>query len=131
MRISTNAYLDQTLRQINTLNRQMQVQQEQITTGQRVNKAEEDPRTASKVLGARQEQQELVQFRQNASEAKVISDLTEDSLTYLKDLSQQAQSIAQNTALWESPNSFRKQVDSLLNDALNVANQQHDGEYLP
>jgi len=131
MRISSNSYTQSVISNLQTLQSAQQEVQTQLTTGQRINSSEEDPTAAAKVLSNQQEQRELIQYQSNTDIAQGVAKAGYNALDYLTDLSDQAASIIDNSSYDQTDSAvYAEQVQSLIDDALSVANGEYNDTYL-
>lgn len=128
MRISdvTSSYT--TLRQLQTLQTLQETQQEQLVTGRKINRLEEDPGAASTVLKTRASRESLVQMRDNGDRADSLAGAGINALEYLKSVSEQAQAIVNDSTVRGT--AAAEQVSSLIQDAMGVANTKYGDDYL-
>lgn len=131
MRIATNTFVQSTVSRLQNLENQQQTVQNQLISGQRINSIEEDPTTAARILRDQQTQRQLIQYQENSTQAQGIAQAGYDSLEYLQDLSEQAQSIVDFNAFEDTDSAvFSVQINALIEDALRTANGQYNGDYL-
>jgi flagellar hook-associated protein 3 FlgL len=131
MRISSSSYTQSVISNLQTLQSAQQEVQTQLTTGQRINSSEEDPTAAAKVLSNQQEQRELIQYQSNTDTAQGVAQAGYDALEYLTDLSDQAASVIDYSSFDETDSAvYAEQIQSLIDDALSVANGEYNDTYL-
>ena len=70
MQVSTKLFNDQQIRQFGKLTADIQEKQEKIASGKAILKASDDPVTAAKLSAAREQEQMLTRFEDNAYKAQ-------------------------------------------------------------
>lgn len=131
MRISDSSYVQSIMNNLQNLQGIQQDVQTQLSTGQRINSVTDDPTAAAKILSDQQEQRELIQYQSNTDSAQGVAQAGYDALDYLTDLSDQAASIIDYSSFDETDSAvYVEQVQSLIDDALSVANGEYNDAYL-
>ena len=109
--------------------------QRQISTGKKVQYASDDPIAADRILDYRQTIEKTTQYTKNINDGDSISshiDLVtaniEDVLLRARDLAVKASNEAPNNQ--QAIDAIAAELDSLLGELVNQANQSFDGKYL-
>jgi len=133
MRIATTTVSDSVLAQIQNLsNRQAQLQN-QVATGQRIFKPEDDPSAVGRILTLDTEARQIQQFKNNADRALEVSQATYAGLQDMKKISDRAGEIATLGAGTSSPDAYRAyatEVNQLIEQALQNGNTKLRNDYL-
>ncbi len=133
MRIATTTVSDSVLAQIQKLsNRQAQLQN-QVATGQRIFKPEDDPSAVGRILTLDTEARQIQQFRNNANRALEVSQATYAGLQDMKKISDRAGEVATLGAGTSSPDAYRAyatEVNQLIEQALQNGNTKLRNDYL-
>ena len=133
MRISSNAVSDQVISQIQSLGNKQARLQNQVSTGQKIFEAEDNPSAVGRVLNLESEQRQIAQYERNASRAITVSQASFAGLQAVKKVSDRATEIgalgsgvngaAANTA-------YATEVDQLVEQAFQAANARYGNDYL-
>jgi len=133
MRSATTTVSDSVLAQIQNLsNRQAQLQN-QVATGQRIFKPEDDPSAVGRILTLDTEARQIQQFKNNADRALEVSQATYAGLQDMKKISDRAGEIATLGAGTSSPDAYRAyatEVNQLIEQALQNGNTKLRNDYL-
>jgi flagellar hook-associated protein 3 FlgL len=133
MRIATNMLSGNAINQIMDVTGNLSALQNEVTTGQRVSRPEDDPAAVGQLINLQSQQQQLVQYQQNASTALNISQASTAALTNLKSISDNASEIATTGSSTESSTSatgYATEVNQLIEQAVQSANTKLNGSYL-
>lgn len=133
MRIATNMVSGNSVSQIMDLTSNLSTLQNEVSTGQRVSKPEDDPAAVGQLIDLQSQQQQLAQYTQNASTALNISQASSAALTDLKSVSDRATEIATLGSSAESSTSaaaYGTEVNQLIEQAVQSANSRLNGSYL-
>ncbi|HUN65382.1 MAG TPA: flagellar hook-associated protein FlgL [Bacteroidota bacterium] len=133
MRITENSLVSQFLGSLNTTRERIVDLQDQLSSGKAVEKSSDDPVAMSVILRLQNSLDRNAQFQKNVSDASNMIDNTQSALGSFTDILTQLKSIlatANNTTAGDSLPALADQVDSLLTEAVNVANTQFNGKYL-
>ena len=119
---------------LNTLNIKQGQYNDQISNGQRISLASEDPQAAGRILRLQSERSSIDSYSKNADRALGIAQASFAGLSRLKDISDRATelaalSISSNVSAAERK-AYAVEVNSLLQSAIEVGNTSHQGEYL-
>lgn len=133
MRISSNAVSDQVLSQIQSLGTKQARLQNQVSTGQKIFEAEDDPSAVGRVLNLESEQRQIAQYDRNASRAVSISQASFAGLQSVKKVSDRATEIGSlgsgvNGAAANA--AYAAEVDQLVEQAYQAANARFGNDYL-
>lgn len=133
MRVTTNSFVNDLRYNISTLaERQLRLQQ-QVSTGQRITSASDDPHAMRRVLDLRNEQGQLKQYADNISTLREKYNVAYSTVQGLKKLSDRASEIAvmaDGTKGSSSLSAYAKEVDQLLEEAVRLANSKHRDVYI-
>jgi len=133
MRIATTTLSNTALQQIQNLTGRLAKFQTQVSTGQRVSQAEDDPAAVGRIVDLQAQQQQLAQYQQNASQALNISQASSSALTGIKSLSDRASEIATLGSSTESDSAaaaYATETNQLLEQAVQSANTSLSGTHL-
>ena len=108
--------------------------QDSATTGKRIHEVSDDPIGASKVMQADGSLRALEQYKRNVSSATARVSAEETTLDRLTQLLERAKELGISQAGTNASASTRlvvkAEIDELLGTAVQLGNQQHEGEYL-
>jgi len=133
MRVTFNTYSDILIPQLNSSGTQTAKLQQQISSGQKITEASDDPAKAQEVLSLQTQGAQLQQYYSNTSHALEIAQATSSALGSLNDVASRASQIAlQGNSITsnESFDSYGAEVSGLIEQAISAANQQYNGSYL-
>jgi len=133
MRVSTNTVAEQIVGQIQSLGRKQAVLQNQVSTGQKIFEAEDNPAAIGRVLNLESEQRQIGQFGRNITRAISLSEASFAGLQAVKKISDRASELgvlgaALNGAAASA--AYASEVDQLVEQALQTANSRLGGDYL-
>ena len=133
MRVTTNSFTTDLRHNISVLaERQLRLQQ-QVSTGQRITSASDDPNAMRRVLDLRNEQGQLKQYQDNISTLRENANVVYSTVQGLKKLSDRASEIAvmaDGTKGSSSLSAYAKEVDQLLEESVRLANAKHRDIYI-
>jgi flagellar hook-associated protein 3 FlgL len=134
MRIPNLTMSDSLVRRLNTLNLKQGKYNDQISNGQRINLASDDPQAAGRILRLQSERSAIDSYTKNAERALGIAQASFAALNRFKDISDRVTelaslSISGNVSAKER-DAYAVEVASLLQSAIEVANTSHQGEFL-
>tara|TARA_B100000959_G_C14828183_1_gene560718 strand:- start:41 stop:997 length:957 start_codon:yes stop_codon:yes gene_type:complete len=133
MRVTTNSFNNDLRHNISRLaERQLRLQQ-QVSTGQRINSASDDPNAMRRVLDLRNEQGHLRQYQDNITIVRENTNMVYSTVQGLKKLSDRASEIAVMADGTKGPsalNAYAKEVDQLIEEAFRMANSKHRNVYI-
>ncbi len=133
LRVATNSIQESLIQQLNNNQRTLVNLQKQLSTGRRVSLPEDDPSVVGRTIRRESEKSELAQYHTNNILAETIVSSSELHLEQLRELGNLALGIVNSTGDSSSSveiEGYKNQLDEILNQSLDMANGQHDGEYL-
>jgi flagellar hook-associated protein 3 FlgL len=133
MRIAGTTYSDIAVSQLNLLTAQQTQLQNQVSTGQRVRKPEDDPAAMAKGLSLQAENSAAAQFSRNISMLQNRANTVYGALDQLKTISDRASEIATQADGTASPaelQSFATEVGQLIQQAVSLANTKDGSQYV-
>jgi flagellar hook-associated protein 3 FlgL len=133
MRIAGTSYTDSLVNQLNYLSAQQFQLQSQISTGQRIQKPEDDPAGMADALRLQSQSSELQQYSQNVSTLKTTATSAYNALQQLKSISDRAGEIAtlaDGTKTRAELQSYAVEINQLIQHAVQVANSKDGDHYL-
>jgi len=133
MRIATNSFSGQFLDQLYLLTARQNRLQLEAATGQRIRTADDDPAAMRRVLDGQTEGATLDQFLKNIGAAGDKATAAYDALRGLKRISDRVTELATLADGTRSPDELKiygTEVTQLIQQAVQLANSQHNGEYL-
>jgi flagellar hook-associated protein 3 FlgL len=133
MRVSSNSFSNDLRLQMSKLaERQLRLQQ-QISTGQRITTASDDPKAMRRVLDLRSERSLLTQYQDNIATLRENANVVYSTVSAMKRLSDRASEISVLADGTKSPSAlsaYAKEVDQLLEETLRLSNTQHRDVYI-
>ena len=133
MRVTTNSFNNDLRHNITKLaERQLRLQQ-QVSTGQRITTASEDPNAMRRVLDLRNEQGQLKQYQDNISTLRETTNVVYSTVQGLKKLSDRATEIAVVADGSKGPSALKayaKEIDQLIEESVRLANSKHRNVYI-
>ena len=134
MRVVFGSFYSSLTERFNRLNSQQQNALMQMSTGQRLTNAADSPAEMQRVLEHRTSKATEQQFYRNATDANDTAKATEGSLNQLRQIFTRVQELStRSRSDLTDPQSFKAfeaEVDQLLEQGLNVANNKLGGRYL-
>ena len=133
MRIPNFSQSDSLITQLQKLLGKQTSLQSQISTGQRITKASDDPDAMARVLKLQADQQQVQQWSRNGDRALGVSQASYSALKSLKSASDRAGEIAVLGVGINSGDSYdarASEVDSLIEQAVQTANSRQTGDHL-
>lgn len=119
---------------INTQRNRINVLQERLTSGKRINRPSDDPSGASAVIRLRTSQNEIEQFKRSADFSNQRLTATDDSLSSYENVLQRVRTLTaqglSDTTTQQGKNSIATEIEALRGRILNVANSKYGDEYL-
>lgn len=133
MRVSSNTFSNNLrLNMMKLSDRQLRLQN-QISTGQRITTASDDPKAMRRVLDLRNEATKLDQYQDNINTLREQANVVYSTVNGLKRLSDRASEIATMADGSKAPtaiSAYAKEIDQLLEEAARLANTQHRDVYI-
>jgi len=133
MRIADINRSDSLVTNLQTLLNKQTALQSEVSTGQRITKASDDPDAMARVLQVQADQQRVQQWSLNGDRALAVSQASYAGLKSLKAASDRAGEIAVLGVALNSPDTYNAratEVDSLIERAVQTANSQQTGDHL-
>lgn len=133
MRVPYTGYRDILIGQLATLNSNQVNLQQQLSSGQRVQEAFEDPAAVGRALSTATEKARIQSQERNLNRAQLIGEFSSDTLEQMKIIVDKARIDANNTDGLTSSADYRAralQSNQLIEQALRVANAKVSGDYL-
>ncbi|MGF1483040.1 MAG: hypothetical protein ACFBZ8_01615 [Opitutales bacterium] len=133
MRVPDSSFVNTLIPQLERLNYQQHKLQNQAATGQKVFLPSDDPAAVGRALELQGEKDQIQQFRRNISRADALSHAAFNSVESMQQILLQAGEVAIKANGLTSADGFPAyaiEVDSLLEDFVNLANSDYLGEYL-
>ena len=133
MRVTALSTPQELVRQLQVLNKQQTDLQRQVSSGSRLNRASEDPSSASRLWRQSSETTAEVQYARNRDTVSTRLLASSEALGSLHDYATRAREIAVRASGVATPSeiqAFRSESRALFEQALLVANSSHDGQRL-
>lgn len=133
MRISNSSISDSLVSRLQKLNSKQTELQAQISSGQRITVASDDPAAMQRVLGLQADRQHVQQWARNGDRALSVSQASFAGVKELKGVSDRAGEIAVLGVSVTSPDGYRaysSETNALLEQALQSANTRQAGQHL-
>lgn len=133
MRVTGTMFTESLVGQLARLTNRQNRLQEQAATGQRISRPEDDPGAMRRVLDLQAEARAVDQHRRNVGALKEQATVTYGALTALKRISDRAGEIAVLADGTKSPEDLRNyatEVTQLIQQAAQLANTKHRGDYI-
>ncbi len=134
MRVTSNMMAGASIFTLQQTLSQMQVSQQQVSTGLRIQSMSDDPGAASQVMQANGTLRALAQYKRNIQSGTARSQAEETSLNSLTDLLTRARELAisqaSDTADAGTRLTTKSEVDQLLDEARSLGNTQFENSYL-
>ena len=133
MRIPDFSRSDSLVTQLQKLLTRQTSLQAQVSNGQRITKASDDPDAMARVLKVQVDKQQVQQWSNNGDRALAVSQASYSAVKSLKSASDRAGEIAVlgvgiNTP--DSYNAYASEADGLIEQAVQTANSQQTGDHL-
>jgi flagellar hook-associated protein 3 FlgL len=133
MRVTFNTYSDLLLPQLNQQGTATAKLQAQISSGQNVSQASDDPQTAQHILDLQNQGAQMQQFYQNSSTALTLNESTYSAVDGLRQVADRASQISLKGNSLTAPGAFDSygaEVNQLIEQAMTSANQKLNGNAL-
>ena len=133
MRIAGTSYTDSLVSQLNFLSAQQFQLQSQISSGQRIQKPEDDPAGMATVLNLQAQTTNIQQYAQNISTLQTTAGNAYNTLQQLKTISDRVGEIATLANGTKTPTelqAYATEVNQLIQQAVNLANTKDGSRYL-
>src|SRR4029079_10541760 len=133
MRVTSNSYAESLINQLQRQTSRQSAIQLQISSGQRIQDASDDPLAAQRVLTLRDDSVATNQYQKNIQTHQDFAHATQGSLQSLQKILDRVQEIAITASGGVNAPSDLKtygvEVGQLLKQAVEIANTQFRGEY--
>lgn len=133
MRVTSNTYPDTLLGHLQRTTKDMNMLNEQVSTGQRISKVSEDSASANRILDMQEEKGRITQFSKNAARAQNINNTTISQLQNFIQISDRITELATLADGLKGPDgmkAYAEEVDELIEHAMQSANAKFNGEYI-
>lgn len=133
MRIAGTTYIDNIVSQLNLLTAQQSQLQSQVSTGQRVQKPEDDPAAMAQGLSLQAENSTITQYSNNISTLQTRATTVYNALDQIKTISDRANEIAtqaDGTTNSSTLQSYATEVAQLIKQAVSLANSKDGSQYI-
>jgi len=134
MRIATDSFSNSLMAQIQSLSAQQTQYQQELATGDRITNPSDDPAAVNQVLNLGSQLQSLQQYSSNNAVATQITQQSYSALSNLQTISTTAGELAteggSGTTSATSYQAYSQQLNQLVQQALQTANSQFNGNYL-
>ena len=133
MRVTSNSFSDSLVNHLQKLTRRQATLQTQISSGQRVQDASEDPLAAQQILTLRDDAVATAQYQRNIENHQESAKITASALQSLQKVLDRAQEIAFSADDLDSPEALKSlgvEVGELIKQAVGIANTSHRGSYI-
>lgn len=134
IRVSDNSTAAKFTSRVNAQRNRLEILQEQLASGKRINRPSDDPTGAEAVIKLKTSQKEIEQFQRTTQTAQQKLTAADDTLSGYENLLQRVRTLVtqglSDTSTQTAKNALATEIDSLRSRILNVANTNYNGEYL-
>jgi flagellar hook-associated protein 3 FlgL len=133
MRVTYNGYSSSLINQINTLVSRQTTLQNQVTTEQRITNPGDDPAAFARVMSNDAEAKACTQYKNNITLLQQQATASASVISSLKTICSRASEIAtqaDGTQSAKDLQDYATEVSQLIQQAVQVANTQYNGEYV-
>lgn len=136
MRVSTNSFPNSLLLQLQKLQAKQVDLQKQLSSGQKIDRASDNPTAVGEVKEAESIQRQMISFRRNLDRADLITDYTMQHAEYIRDLSDEALktsamlNVSSGVADMPEMLSYANLVNNMLEQTLDTGNAKNGDEYI-
>ena len=133
MRVTFNSYSDSLISQLGKQGNTQAKLQNQISSGQRINQASDDPIAAQRILSLQTSGAQMQQYYTNAGTALDISQASYNSVDGVRKATERASEIAVSSSGVLSASSsaaYASEVDGLVEQSVQSLNSKFNGNYL-
>ncbi len=133
MRVTSNTFPDTLLGHLQRTTKDMNMLNEQVSTGQRISKVSEDSASANRILDMQEEKGRITQFSKNAARAQNINNTTISQLQNFIQISDRVSELSTLADGLKGPDgmkAYAEEVDELIEHAMQSANAKFNGEYI-
>ncbi len=121
------------INQVNSLNKKQIELQQQLSQGQKLTDASEDPLAVSRALTASSEKTKLQTYARNLSRAEFVGNYTLDTLTQLKEVADAVVNLSNSNDGLTTDGDLQAKgyhTNQLVSQALQMVNTQLSGDYI-
>ncbi len=132
MRVSSNTFSNSLADQLGDLTSRQAKLQSQVSSGQRIQLAEDDPNAMQSVLNSQDEAKNVAQYKTNVSFQQNVADNSYAAITSLKTLSDRANEIATLAGGLKSSDeltTYANEVNDLIKQGVQTVNGKSNGSY--
>lgn len=134
MRIPNLTMTGALVARLNTLNSKQNQLNEELSSGQRITLASEDPQAANRIMRLRSEQKAVQVYAKNSDRAMSVSQASLAALDHLKSLSDRANELGalanNSTVSPKEREAYAIELNEIIKQAVDSANTKYQGEYL-
>lgn len=133
MRIAGTSYTDSMINRLNNLTSQQYLLQSQISTGQRIQKPEDDPAGMARALSLQADTSAQTQYAQNISTLQTGANTAYNAMQQIKTISDRAGEIATLADGTKTPTelqAYATEVNQLIQQAVQLANTKNGDSYV-
>ena len=133
MRIAGTSYTDSMINRLNNLTSQQYLLQSQISTGQRIQKPEDDPAGMARALRLQADTSAQTQYAQNISTLQTGANTAYNAMQQIKTISDRAGEIATLADGTKTPTelqAYATEVNQLIQQAVQLANTKNGDSYV-
>ena len=133
MRVASAAFPDMLVNQLGTLALRQNQLQNQAATGQRVQYPEDDPAAMREAMAGQAEAGAVAQYQNNIGTLQGVSQATYSAMKSVQTITDRVNQIATQADGTKSPadlQNYATEVGQLLQEAVQLANTQYQGNYL-
>jgi flagellar hook-associated protein 3 FlgL len=133
MRVSFNSFSTDIVSQLGGLMSQQTKLQTQVSTGQRIQSAEDDPAAMATILDSQAQGREISQYRASISRQQQAVTASYSAIKSLKTLSDRASEIAtlaSGVKTADDLSAYTAEIDGMISNAVQLGNSKDQGNYL-
>jgi flagellar hook-associated protein 3 FlgL len=131
MRVTTIESYQNLLNSIQTIQRRMQQDQLEITSGNKINQPSDDPAGAADVVRLTGEKTEIDQYTSNAAAAQERLNYTDSVLGNVQTMIQRIITLGESAiSSTSAPSAYTAEIDTLRAQLVSTANTNYQGTYL-
>jgi flagellar hook-associated protein 3 FlgL len=133
MRIAGTSYTDSMINQLNYLTTQQYTLQNQVSTGQRIQKPEDDPAGMAQALSLQTDNSRATQYSNNISTLQTDANTAYSAMQQIKTISDRAGEIATLADGTKAPaelQAYATEVNQLIQQAVQLANTKDGDQYI-
>lgn len=133
MRVTSNTFPDTLLGHLQRTTKDMNMLNEQVSTGQRISQVSQDSASANRILDMQEEKGRITQFSKNAARAQNINSTTISQLQNFIQISDRMGELGTLADGLKGPDglkAYSEEIDELVQHAMQSANAKFNGEYI-